>query len=281
MVSSSFLPPGYNFCPTDGDLIGHDLHNKVFGLPLSSDIVKDCDLYGSREPWEIREFYRGEKGEDLYIFTPLKKKSSKRKRICRKVGWGAWQGEDVAQEIQDNRVTGHKKRFRNDKLARKRHLGKKRKCHEVEHTDENHQSNKCFNVQNEQLNKGLNTKPCHPFTKDAAANLTITEALFPGLGTDNESANLGDLFPLDEQVQSAYSEKLSFSIETYASIDDEFSFHQGQEFFSSVFQLLSEPSSDYDFQIYSSYANEVTETEQLQLFIVSISLLVKTAELGS
>ncbi|XP_031257667.1 NAC domain-containing protein 71-like [Pistacia vera] len=198
MVSSSFLPPGYNFCPTDGDLIGHDLHNKVFGLPLSSDIVKDCDLYGSREPWEIREFYRGEKGEDLYIFTPLKKKSSKRKRICRKVGWGAWQGEDVAQEIQDNRVTGHKKDF---------------------------------------------------------------EALFPGLSTDNESANLGDLFPLDEQVQSAYSEKLSFSIETYASIDDEFSFHQGQEFFSSVFQLLSEPSSDYDFQIYSSYANEVTETE--------------------
>ncbi|KAJ0010141.1 hypothetical protein Pint_33477 [Pistacia integerrima] len=97
MASSSFLPPGYKFRPTDVDLIGHYLHKKFFGLPLSSDIVKDCDLYGSQEPWEIWEFY---------------KKSSKSKIFCRKVGLGAWQGEDAAQEIQDNRVIGYKKRFR-------------------------------------------------------------------------------------------------------------------------------------------------------------------------
>ncbi|KAJ0090695.1 hypothetical protein Patl1_13937 [Pistacia atlantica] len=217
MASSSCLPPGNKFRPTDVDLIAHYLHKKVFGLPLSSDIVKDCDLYGSQEPWEIWKFYKGEKAEDLYAFTPLKKTSSKGKRICRKVGSGAWYGEDAAQEIQDNRVIGYKKSFRyenkasehdgewimheytllgqdqfvlcrirrNYQLIRKRHLGKKRKCHEVEHTDENHQSNKCFKVRNEQGTEYEAMPPVndHDFTKDAEANLTLTEALFPGFGT--------------------------------------------------------------------------------------------------
>ncbi|KAJ0077106.1 hypothetical protein Patl1_35907 [Pistacia atlantica] len=66
---------GYKFHPTDVDIIAYYLYNKVFGLPLSNDIFKDCNLYGCQEPSDISEFYRGEKGEYLYTFTPLKKKS--------------------------------------------------------------------------------------------------------------------------------------------------------------------------------------------------------------
>nr|UBT01650.1 NAC transcription factor 46 [Litchi chinensis] len=84
--------------------------------------IRDCDLYGELEPWQIWELYKGEKEEDdeqeeeeMFFFTRLKKKSTNGSRINRKVGLGngAWQGEDAGKKVTcGGRMLGFKKRFR-------------------------------------------------------------------------------------------------------------------------------------------------------------------------
>ena len=39
------LPPGYRFCPFDGELVMHYLANKVNGLPLPWNKIVDVTLY--------------------------------------------------------------------------------------------------------------------------------------------------------------------------------------------------------------------------------------------
>ncbi|XP_031283269.1 protein CUP-SHAPED COTYLEDON 1-like [Pistacia vera] len=114
---SATLPPDYKFVPSDAELIGFYLYNKVHNLPFSRDTIPECDLYGRQEPWQIWEMYEGPKlaNQDLYFFTLLKKKSNKGSRICRGVGSGTWQGEDGAKEIKFEKThlkIGLKKRFR-------------------------------------------------------------------------------------------------------------------------------------------------------------------------
>ncbi|XP_044473981.1 NAC domain-containing protein 41-like [Mangifera indica] len=236
--------PGLKFRPTDDELIGHYLHHKIFcGLPLYRYFnIKDCDLYGSQEPWEIWEFYKRNSGddEDLYFFTVLKKKSSNGKRICRRIGSGSWMGEDAAKEIQTNgKVIGSKKRYRyenkgsehdggwimheyslsghdeyvlcrirkNDRPAKKKGLEKKRKLNEVENFDENLGSNKIFKAQNYQEQvKSEATTPVNnnDVIEDNAANLSLLEVIFPGVTNDLDWADLGDLFVEEEQVQSSF-----------------------------------------------------------------------------
>lgn len=113
----AFIPVGFKFRPSDQELIEHYLYSKVFELPIPCDIVRECDLYGSQEPWEIWESFGGpglNADEDLYFFTRLKKKTSKGSRICRIIGSGAWQGEDAGSQIVSpcQVVIGLKKRYR-------------------------------------------------------------------------------------------------------------------------------------------------------------------------
>ncbi|XP_062173473.1 NAC domain-containing protein 41-like [Alnus glutinosa] len=44
---------GFQFIPTDEELISHYLGKKVKGEELSWDGIPDCDLYGEKSPWEI------------------------------------------------------------------------------------------------------------------------------------------------------------------------------------------------------------------------------------
>uniref|UniRef100_J3MXD6 NAC domain-containing protein n=1 Tax=Oryza brachyantha TaxID=4533 RepID=J3MXD6_ORYBR len=46
------LPPGFRFCPTDGDLVAHYLARKAAEAGFTSAAVRDVDLYGA-EPWEL------------------------------------------------------------------------------------------------------------------------------------------------------------------------------------------------------------------------------------
>lgn len=39
------LPIGYRFCPEDDEITMHYLKNKLLGLPLSANIIRDIDLY--------------------------------------------------------------------------------------------------------------------------------------------------------------------------------------------------------------------------------------------
>ncbi|CAL1412427.1 unnamed protein product [Linum trigynum] len=121
---------GFRFLPTDEELVVHYLLSKLIGFPLpSDDYVKDCNLYGDLEPWDIWNHFRGgaheeedadddgddEKKNDLYFFTPLKKRTATRQRIDRSVGsnGGAWHGEDSGKESQtlDGAVSWTQKRF--------------------------------------------------------------------------------------------------------------------------------------------------------------------------
>ncbi|KAJ0090686.1 hypothetical protein Patl1_13938 [Pistacia atlantica] len=217
--------PGLKFCPSDDELIGYYLHNKIFGgFPLSCcSIIKDCDLYSTQEPWEIWDFYKGQ-FKDGFL---------------RKIGSGSWMGEDAGQEIRTNIGIGLKKRYRyenkrsehdgewimheyslldhdeyvlcrirkNDRPAKKRGLAKKRKSsEEVEHIDENFSSNKCFRFQNyqetvecEATSLANDHQNIHDFTEDIAADSSHVEAIFPGVTNDSELADLGDFLVDEEQ----------------------------------------------------------------------------------
>ncbi|KAK9200343.1 hypothetical protein WN944_015540 [Citrus x changshan-huyou] len=95
-----FLPHGFQFRPSDEELIEHYLKKKVSGIliPLVEYLIRDY----------------------LYFFTQLKKKSSKGSRIDRKVGSSssAWQGEDAGKDIvsgQSKVKIGSNKWFRYEK----------------------------------------------------------------------------------------------------------------------------------------------------------------------
>ncbi|KAJ0040484.1 hypothetical protein Pint_27292 [Pistacia integerrima] len=132
MEAVQFSPPlGYVFDPTDCELVGFYLCNKIANKPVPGIdySIPQYDLYGSEEPWQIWNFFKQRLGEerddqDLYFFTQLKKKTSKGSRIDCSVGTGTWQGEDGGREIvNDNMRVGTKKRFRYENKDSDQHGG--------------------------------------------------------------------------------------------------------------------------------------------------------------
>ncbi|XVE81321.1 hypothetical protein DITRI_Ditri15bG0054600 [Diplodiscus trichospermus] len=108
---------GIRFKPSDAMLIGY-LYSKVTGTGglHHGEIIKEFDLYGEKEPWEIWELFGGDnlqQGQDLYFFTQLKRKSQNGSRINRSVGNGTWMSEDSGKPITYSGLTlGLKKRLR-------------------------------------------------------------------------------------------------------------------------------------------------------------------------
>ncbi|TXG53894.1 hypothetical protein EZV62_019150 [Acer yangbiense] len=108
MVASSRLAVGMKFHPSDRELVGFYLFNKINSKAecfndFEKIFVKECDLYGCEKPWQICESYGGhhlEDGETLHLFTRLKKVLVRGSRVSRRVGsstWagsGTWVGED-------------------------------------------------------------------------------------------------------------------------------------------------------------------------------------------
>ncbi|KAK3220659.1 hypothetical protein Dsin_014629 [Dipteronia sinensis] len=138
---------GLRFRPTDKELLGFFLYMKIarMALPPQYDtLIRDGDLYGELEPWQIWEYYRGEDSnnnkdgqdeaeeEDMFFFTQLKKKSANGSRISRTVGCGggAWQSEDTAKKVPPplsssslEKALGFKKRFRYENKSNPEHDG--------------------------------------------------------------------------------------------------------------------------------------------------------------
>ena len=113
-------PPGFKFVPTEEELINRYLHNKVHGRLHGEDstFIKDYNLYGEEEPWEIYNKFQGHKfcDDGLYFFTTLHKKTTNgTKKMNRSVGThgGTWHG-DGGNEVESSEgiVIGTKKRFR-------------------------------------------------------------------------------------------------------------------------------------------------------------------------
>ncbi|XP_002313991.2 NAC domain-containing protein 71 [Populus trichocarpa] len=108
-------PPGYRFCPTDVELACFYLYRKVNGLPLPN-TVKDCNLYGDHEPWEIWEAFEGSElsnKDDLFFLTQLKNRSAKDSRSKRRVGrnGGTWKGDKKIGTFTFDTITWTRKRL--------------------------------------------------------------------------------------------------------------------------------------------------------------------------
>ncbi|KAK3218194.1 hypothetical protein Dsin_012165 [Dipteronia sinensis] len=122
---------GCKFRPSDEELLEYFLYKKVsrMALPPQYDsLIRDCDLYGVLQPWQIWDFYKDDdddgEEEDMFFFTQLKNKS----RINRKVGLGSgsWQSEDSANKVPPGELEtkfGFKKRFRYENKASQEHDG--------------------------------------------------------------------------------------------------------------------------------------------------------------
>ncbi|CAN1162121.1 NAC domain-containing protein 102 [Linum perenne] len=102
------LPVGFRFNPTEQEILGYYLINKVKGEPLPPGVIYDCDLYGDKFPWEI--FPRSAANGRLFAFTKLKKASTK--RVLRTFACGEWRGNTGGEEVMDDakkKVIGIKK----------------------------------------------------------------------------------------------------------------------------------------------------------------------------
>ncbi|XP_056173626.1 NAC domain-containing protein 2-like [Syzygium oleosum] len=100
--------PGFSFQPTDEDLFFHYLLRRLNQEPLPDpNVVRDCDVYGGGDPWNI---FDKDWDEKFYVFTMLKKKN--KSRVDRTAGSGTWKGEQ-SHEIRDSRgkLVGYKKLF--------------------------------------------------------------------------------------------------------------------------------------------------------------------------
>ncbi|THG23635.1 hypothetical protein TEA_014907 [Camellia sinensis var. sinensis] len=100
---------GYKFKPSDIELIEYYLLNKITNQPLPvQGHVIECDVYDEKQMSNIFNTVK----TNLYVFTQLKKKSGKGKRIDRTVGkMGTWKAIDAPKPIEDDhgRVIGGKR----------------------------------------------------------------------------------------------------------------------------------------------------------------------------
>ncbi|CAK7339927.1 unnamed protein product [Dovyalis caffra] len=86
----------------------------------SAALVKDYNLYGEEEPWEIFNKFGGYKSRDntLYCFTTISKKTpNSAKKMNRTVGTngGTWHGDgsdEIKFRLSGRKIIGTKKRFR-------------------------------------------------------------------------------------------------------------------------------------------------------------------------
>ncbi|XP_050379648.1 uncharacterized protein LOC126796992 [Argentina anserina] len=125
------MPPvllGVKFLPTDEELISYFLKIKnnvciTAKVPPTAiynynKIIRERDLYGDEEPWQIWKRFGGSEqlDQDMYFFTKPKMVNPDGSRINRKVGsGGTWSegepGKDIESEITRQKI-GQKRKFR-------------------------------------------------------------------------------------------------------------------------------------------------------------------------
>ncbi|KAK2969033.1 hypothetical protein RJ640_007898 [Escallonia rubra] len=97
MVSSSNLPPGFRFHPTDEELIMYYLRNQATSRPCPVSIIPEVDIY-KFDPWELPE--KAEFGEsEWYFFTPRDRKYPNGIRPNRAAVSGYWKATGTDKAI--------------------------------------------------------------------------------------------------------------------------------------------------------------------------------------
>ncbi|XP_027347932.1 NAC domain-containing protein 90-like [Abrus precatorius] len=107
-------PPGFRFFPTEEELVGFYLHNKLEGKRNSIDrVIPVIDINGV-EPWNLPtlagELCRGDT-EQWFFFTPGQEREARGGRPSRTTSCGYWKATGSPGYVysSDNKVIGMKK----------------------------------------------------------------------------------------------------------------------------------------------------------------------------
>ncbi|XP_023883560.2 NAC domain containing protein 52 [Quercus suber] len=88
--------PWIRFRPTYVEIVEHYLYNKVYGKPLSADVLIECDLY--EESW--KKHFENTDESSLYFFTKLKRVGNG-SRIQRNTTYGTWKSNNEKPIYRD------------------------------------------------------------------------------------------------------------------------------------------------------------------------------------
>jgi len=95
--TSSNLPPGFRFHPTDEELIMYYLRNQATSRPCPVSIIPEVDIY-KFDPWQLPE--KAEFGEnEWYFFTPRDRKYPNGVRPNRATVSGYWKATGTDKAI--------------------------------------------------------------------------------------------------------------------------------------------------------------------------------------
>ncbi|KAL7128448.1 hypothetical protein ABFS83_14G317800 [Erythranthe nasuta] len=111
--SSTSVPPGFRFRPTEEELVGYYLSRKVNSLKIDLDVIIDIDLYRI-EPWDIQERCKtGSVSEqnEWYFFSHKDRKYPTGTRTNRATAAGFWKatGRDKAVHSKEDKLIGMRK----------------------------------------------------------------------------------------------------------------------------------------------------------------------------
>ncbi|CAN0919026.1 NAC domain-containing protein 37 [Linum grandiflorum] len=105
MESSSCVPPGFRFHPTDEELVGYYLRKKVGSQKIDLDVIRDIDLYRI-EPWDLQERCRigYEEQHEWYFFSHKDKKYPTGTRTNRATLAGFWKATGRDKAVYDDKT---------------------------------------------------------------------------------------------------------------------------------------------------------------------------------
>ncbi|CAN1757448.1 NAC domain-containing protein 37 [Linum perenne] len=103
--SSSCVPPGFRFHPTDEELVGYYLRKKVASQKIDLDVIRDIDLYRI-EPWDLQERCRigYEEQHEWYFFSHKDKKYPTGTRTNRATMAGFWKATGRDKAVYDDKT---------------------------------------------------------------------------------------------------------------------------------------------------------------------------------
>ncbi|XP_062206036.1 NAC domain-containing protein 96-like [Phragmites australis] len=110
MGTTTILPPGFRFHPTDDELVGYYLKRKVDNLKIELEVIPVIDLYKS-EPWELPEkSFLPKRDLEWFFFCPRDRKYPNGSRTNRATSTGYWKATGKDRRIAcDGGVYGVRK----------------------------------------------------------------------------------------------------------------------------------------------------------------------------
>ncbi|XP_016464143.2 NAC domain-containing protein 37-like [Nicotiana tabacum] len=100
--SSSCVPPGFRFHPTDEELVGYYLRKKIAAQKIDLDVIRDIDLYRI-EPWDLQDKcgIGYEEQKEWYFFSHKDKKYPTGTRTNRATMAGFWKATGRDKAVYD------------------------------------------------------------------------------------------------------------------------------------------------------------------------------------